>query len=117
MSDTNSTNNSENNLTKAEITKRRCRASQENYRTPILKDSVLQLACGCKGILSRHYPLLLPTTSLRLRAEMENNEHKKKLAQEHRREIDAEYREVVKVKLSKDKKEAENGSIEDEGEE
>jgi hypothetical protein len=60
----------------------------------ILKDSVPQLACRCKGILSRYYPLLLPTTSLRLRAKMENNEHKKKLARECRREIDAEYRKV-----------------------
>ncbi|KAJ7908582.1 hypothetical protein B0H13DRAFT_1878507 [Mycena leptocephala] len=121
MSDTNSTSYLEKKLTKAEITQ-------------------------CKGILSRHYPFLLPTTSLRLRAEMKNNQDKKKLAWERRHELDAEYREVkvvknhginaymddyvpllnefnsyrlvtVKVKLSKDEKEAVNGSGEDEGEE
>ncbi|KAJ7907610.1 hypothetical protein B0H13DRAFT_1879444 [Mycena leptocephala] len=132
MSDTNSTNYLENKLTKAEITKRRRRASQEKYRTTHSE----RLRATAR----------LRMQSLRLRAEMENNEHKKKLAREHRREIDAEYREVkfaknhgitaymdhyvpllnefnsyrlvgVKFKLSKDEKEVENGSGEDEGEE
>ncbi|KAJ7869423.1 hypothetical protein B0H13DRAFT_1896664 [Mycena leptocephala] len=131
MSDTNSTNNSENNLTKAEITKRRRRASQEKYRT--IHSERLRATAR------------LRMQSLRLRTEMEN-EHKKKLARERRREIDAENRGVkfvknhgitaymddyvpllnefnsyqlvgVEVKLSKDKKEVENGSVEDEGEE
>ncbi|KAJ7883791.1 hypothetical protein B0H13DRAFT_2343964 [Mycena leptocephala] len=134
MSDTSSTNYLENKLTKAEITKRRRKASQEKYRTT-------------------HSERLRATARLRMQrlcAEMENNEHKKKLAWERRREIDAEYREVlrrqkfvknhgitadmddyvpllnefnsyqlvgVEVKLSKDEKEVENGSGEDEGEE
>ncbi|KAJ7909513.1 hypothetical protein B0H13DRAFT_1877672 [Mycena leptocephala] len=128
MSDTNSTNYLENKSTKTEITNRRRRASQENHSERLRATARLQMQ------------------SLRLHAEMENNEHKKEWAQEHCREIDAEYREVkviknhginaymddyvpllnefnsyrlvkVKFKLSKDEKEAENGSGEDEGEE
>ncbi|KAJ7818050.1 hypothetical protein B0H13DRAFT_1922507 [Mycena leptocephala] len=101
MSDTNSTNNSENNLTMAEITKRRRRASQEKYRTI-------------------HSERLHATARLRMQRKFVKNHGITAYMDDYVPLLNEfnSYRLVgVEVKLSKDKKEVENGSVEDEGEE